>query len=120
MNVSYGYAKRVDHEWCAVDATRDGLMLCGREVSFVPVVQSAFSPANLHEKCRQAVWGNGLRPPRRDVFAMGVCPECGGSVFLDDGLVVAHGQIVMRGGVQMVSETPCDGKGHRPVEEDAA
>lgn len=118
MTVTYGYAKGVDHEWCAVDPTRDGLMLCGRVAAFVPVVQPAFSPTNLHGKCRQAIWGNGPRPPKPDVFAMGVCPECGGSVFLDDGLVVAHGQIVVRAGVQMVSETPCDGKGMTPLPED--
>lgn len=116
--IRYGYARDVHKQWCAVNPRDPARMLCGRRFGFAPVVQPPFAPENLHAVCREAIWGSNAAqvsvPP--DVFAeMGVCAVCGGSVDLDaDGLVVAHGQHVMRGGQQVVSETACDGAGLKP------
>lgn len=119
MNVQYGYARDVSKEWCVVDPRVEGRMLCGRRRGFVPVVQPAFAPGSLHPACREALWGRGsgraveVEP---DVFATGVCPECGGTVPVDGAVVAAHGQVVVRGWAEIVTGTPCDGQG-KPSEE---
>jgi hypothetical protein len=133
VNVLYGWAHGREGVQCAFPAGEAAVALCGARVQHMPPVQPPYSPANLHDVCRDAVWGSwnyqpGVRaaaladlpadlPAEPVLQPMGECPVCGGHVCLDNGVVVPHGAWVVRGGRVLVSETPCDGKGMPPVEE---
>jgi hypothetical protein len=115
----YGWAKGVDDERCAVNPDHPDRMLCGRLVGFVPVVSSPFTPSDLHDVCRDAIFRDG--PQTEQVPAEpidGVCPVCGGTVPLERGRIDRHGVVVMSGGVPAESGRPCEGVGQQPEVEE--
>jgi hypothetical protein len=117
VKFTYGYAVRHPNEQCAVDPANPGRTLCGRTVRFLPTYDEDYTPSDLHPKCRDLIFGAvKTHCPERPTAQVeyGVCPVCWGSVAVFDGLVQAHGQVVVRGGRHVVSETRCDGEGMAP------
>ena len=117
MTIQYCYPEGDLDEVCAVNPALPHRTLCSQRVGFVPVVQEAFTSASLHPACREALWGRGsgrVVEVEPDVFATGVCPECGGTVPVDGAVVAAHGQVVVRGGAESMTDIPCAGQGRQP------
>jgi hypothetical protein len=116
----YGYAVKHPDEQCAVSPNDPTRTLCGRDVAFLPVHDRDYTPLNLHTKCRDLIFGPSRRPiedREQAKVEYGICPECWGSAPVFDGLVQAHGEVVIRGGKRVVSEQCCSGEGARPEGE---
>ena len=118
MTIQYCYPEGDLDEVCAVNPALPHRTLCSQRVGFVPVVQEAFTSASLHPTCREALWGRGsgrVVEVEPDVFATGVCPECGGTVDLDrSGRVAPHREHLLRGGWRVLGAAKCSGAGQKP------
>lgn len=109
MKFVYGYAPGADNEVHAADHDTSEKFLCGRRVHHIPVVPMPHA-MRVHDVCRKAVeehaeWG---RPAG---VGDAECPECGGTVRVNGGVVEAHGQYVVRGGRTVESDDWCSGSG---------
>jgi hypothetical protein len=115
--IEFGYAQNVDTEWCARSLDVESRMLCGRKKGWVPVQQPAFTPENLHQMCREALFGKWTRRDKPDPVEYGTCPVCVGAVPVFDGKVQGHGQWTYADGMARVSEVRCAGEGQPPEVE---
>lgn len=113
---------------CAIGYTPKGAMhfveagnpdrgLCGTRLECVPFVRPA--DPFVHGACQDALAaflaGAGPAPVMFAPVA-GECPDCGGSVDVDEhGLVAAHLEAIIRRGVVGRSNQSCAGQG-RPAE----
>jgi hypothetical protein len=116
MKYLYGYAVKHPDEQCAIRSDTPQRTLCGRDVAFLPAHDREYTPKNLHQVCRDLMFG-ARAPQAPPMPETGVCPVCGGEVWLDAEVVAPHGAWVVRGGMTVMSETPCDGAGMAPEVE---
>lgn len=100
-----------------VDAADPERGLCGVRLECVPFVRPA--DPFVHDACQEALaaWlaGGGAAPVWNPPVS-GECPECGGSVDLDEhGLVARHREAIIRRGVLHLTDQWCAGEG-QPAE----
>ncbi|MEU8158002.1 hypothetical protein AB0B94_30485 [Micromonospora sp. NPDC048986] len=97
---------------------RDGrkLTLCGPAVSYIPTVQPVF-PAAVCQNCTNLA-DTGTEYVTADQVAPeveGVCPECNGTVVLNDlAMIQPHGEYRIGRNGPYWSKDPCAGAGHAP------
>jgi hypothetical protein len=111
----YGFDRHHPNEQCAVDPAKPGVGLCGREVVFLPAHDREYTPSNLHDRCRDLIWGGRRpRPSETDEVEYGVCPDCGGDAPVFDGVMQQHARQVVRAqGIVRLDES-CTGEGQPP------
>lgn len=107
----YGYAQGEHVVWCIHPDGNTGLMLCGRKVGFVPVVQPEH-PTVVHRDCLEAMYGSPKRNPAAVGYA--TCPAREGAAPVFEGRIEPHGAWKVSGDGPYQSDEACVGVNMAP------